>query len=37
MRVAAETNAAVKGGAEDSAYALERAIMTMARARSGGG
>jgi DNA polymerase III subunit delta len=36
MRAAAEANAAVKGGAEDSAYALERAIMTVTRARGGG-
>ena len=33
MRVAAETNAAVKGGADDRAYALERAVLAMARAR----
>jgi DNA polymerase-3 subunit delta len=33
MRVAADANAAVKGGAEDSAYALERAIVAMAGAR----
>jgi DNA polymerase-3 subunit delta len=37
MRVAADVNAAVKGGAEDSAYALERAILELARARSGAG
>jgi len=36
MRVAAEVNAAVKGGAEDRAYALERAVLAVARARSGG-
>lgn len=36
MRVAAETNAAVKGGAEDSGYALERAVVAMIRARSDG-
>lgn len=33
MRVAAETNAAVKGGADDRGYALERAVMAVARAR----
>src|SRR5690554_956896 len=37
MRVAADVNAAVKGGAEDSGYALERAILELARARSGAG
>jgi DNA polymerase III subunit delta len=35
MRVAAEANAAVKGGAEDSAYALERAIVQVSQARAG--
>lgn len=33
MQVAAETNAAVKGGADDRGYALERAVMAVARAR----
>lgn len=33
MRVAAECNAAVKGGAEDRGYALERAIVAIASAR----
>ncbi|MBA3488933.1 MAG: DNA polymerase III subunit delta [Longispora sp.] len=33
MYAAAEVNAAVKGGAEDRGYALERAILTMTRAR----
>lgn len=33
MQVAAECNAAVKGGSEDSGYALERAVMAMASAR----
>ncbi|HEX6501438.1 MAG TPA: DNA polymerase III subunit delta [Micromonosporaceae bacterium] len=37
MRVAAECNAAVKGGSEDRGYALERAIMAMAAARELGG
>jgi DNA polymerase III subunit delta len=36
MQAAAEANAAVKGGAEDSGYALERAIVAVGRARSGG-
>ncbi len=35
MRVAAECNAAVKGGAEDRGYALERAVMAVAAARRG--
>jgi DNA polymerase III subunit delta len=35
MKAAADANAAVKGGAEDSAYALERAIMAVTRARGG--
>lgn len=34
MRVAAELNGAVKGGAEDRGYALERAVLGIARARS---
>jgi DNA polymerase III subunit delta len=33
MRAAAECNAAVKGGAEDRGYALERAIFAVAAAR----
>lgn len=33
MRAAAECNAAVKGGAEDRGYALERAIVAVAAAR----
>lgn len=33
MKVAAETNAAVKGGADDRGYALERAVMAVAKAR----
>ncbi|MCI4062180.1 DNA polymerase III subunit delta [Micromonospora sp. R77] len=36
MRVAAECNAAVKGGADDRAYALERAVFSVAAARAGG-
>lgn len=36
MRAAAECNAAVKGGAEDRAYALERAVLAVAAARRGG-
>lgn len=36
MRAAAECNAAVKGGFEDRAYALERTIMEFAQARGGG-
>jgi DNA polymerase III subunit delta len=36
MQAAAEANAAVKGGAEDSAYALERAIVQVNTARAGG-
>lgn len=35
MQVAAACNAAVKGGGEDSGYALERAVMAVAAARSG--
>jgi len=34
LRAAAECNAAVKGGAEDRGYALERLILAMARARN---
>lgn len=34
MRAAAQCNAAVKGGAEDRGYALERAILAVAAARS---
>ncbi|MEV0156839.1 DNA polymerase III subunit delta [Micromonospora sp. NPDC050686] len=37
MRVAAECNAAVKGGADDRAYALEKAVFSVAAARQGGG
>ncbi|MFF4810566.1 DNA polymerase III subunit delta [Micromonospora chersina] len=37
MRAAAECNAAVKGGADDRAYALERAVFSVAAARQGGG
>jgi DNA polymerase-3 subunit delta len=37
MQVAAECNAAVKGGADDRGYALERAIVAVAAARGGGG
>ena len=33
MRAAAECNAAVKGGAEDRGYALERAVFAVARRR----
>ncbi|MBB5115697.1 DNA polymerase III subunit delta [Micromonospora echinospora] len=36
MQVAAECNAAVKGGADDRAYALERAVFAVAAARQGG-
>ncbi|MGC4808577.1 DNA polymerase III subunit delta [Micromonospora sp. DT233] len=36
MRAAAECNAAVKGGSEDRAYALERAVFQVAAARQGG-
>jgi len=35
MRVAAECNAAVKGGSDDRGYALERAIFAVVAARSG--
>lgn len=34
MRATAEANAAVKGGAEDSGYALERAVLAVAQARA---
>ncbi|WP_212827444.1 DNA polymerase III subunit delta [Polymorphospora rubra] len=37
MRAAAECNAAVKGGADDRAYALERAVFAVAAARHGSG
>lgn len=37
MRVAAECNAAVKGGADDREYALEHAVFAVAAARQGGG
>jgi DNA polymerase-3 subunit delta len=37
MRVAAECNAAVKGGADDREYALERAVFAVVAARQGGG
>lgn len=37
MRIAAECNAAVKGGSDDRAYALERAVMRMVAARGGDG
>jgi DNA polymerase-3 subunit delta len=37
MRVVAECNAAVKGGADDREYALERAVLAVAAARRGGG
>jgi len=36
MRVAAECNAAVKGGSDDRGYALERAIFAVVAARGGG-
>lgn len=36
MRAAADCNAAVKGGFEDRAYALERTILEFAQARQGG-
>ncbi|MEU4680671.1 DNA polymerase III subunit delta [Micromonospora sp. NPDC023737] len=35
MQAAAECNAAVKGGSDDRAYALERAVFSMAAARQG--
>jgi DNA polymerase-3 subunit delta len=37
MRVAADCNAAVKGGADDRGYALERAVVAVAAARNGAG
>jgi DNA polymerase-3 subunit delta len=37
MQVAAQCNAAVKGGSDDRGYALERAIFAVAAARGGGG
>jgi DNA polymerase-3 subunit delta len=37
MRAAAECNAAVKGGSDDRAYALERAVFAVAAARRAGG
>ncbi|WP_438841202.1 DNA polymerase III subunit delta [Actinoplanes auranticolor] len=37
MRAAADCNAAVKGGAEDRGYALERAVFAVAAARNSGG
>jgi DNA polymerase-3 subunit delta len=37
MRVAADCNAAVKGGSDDRVYALERAVFAVAAARQGGG
>jgi len=37
MRAAADCNAAVKGGADDRAYALERAVFAVAAARREGG
>ncbi|MEV4515078.1 DNA polymerase III subunit delta [Dactylosporangium sp. NPDC049525] len=36
MRVAAEVNAAVKGGSDDRGYALERAVFAVVAARAGG-
>jgi DNA polymerase-3 subunit delta len=36
MKVAAECNAAVKGGADDRGYALERAVFALVAARGGG-
>ncbi|SCL17493.1 DNA polymerase III, delta subunit [Micromonospora nigra] len=35
MRAAADCNAAVKGGSDDRAYALERAVFSVAAARQG--
>lgn len=35
MRAAAECNAAVKGGADDRGYALEKAVFSVAAARRG--
>ncbi|HEY0700626.1 MAG TPA: DNA polymerase III subunit delta [Micromonospora sp.] len=37
MRAAAECNAAVKGGADDRGYALERVVFAVATARNAGG
>jgi DNA polymerase-3 subunit delta len=37
MRVAADCNAAVKGGADNRGYALERAVFGLVAARGGGG
>ena len=37
MRVAADCNAAVKGGGEDRGYALEQAVFAVAAARQSGG
>ncbi|GAB2953546.1 DNA polymerase III subunit delta [Micromonospora polyrhachis] len=37
MQAAADCNAAVKGGADDRGYALERAVFALAAARQGGG
>jgi DNA polymerase-3 subunit delta len=37
MQAAAECNAAVKGGADDRGYALERAVFAVAGARQGSG
>jgi DNA polymerase-3 subunit delta len=37
MRVAADCNAAVKGGADDREYALERAVVAVVAARQRGG
>ncbi|QOC90769.1 DNA polymerase III subunit delta [Micromonospora craniellae] len=37
MRAAAECNAAVKGGSDDRAYALEKAVFLVAAARQQGG
>jgi DNA polymerase-3 subunit delta len=37
MRAAADCNAAVKGGGEDRAYALEQAVFAVAAARRSGG
>jgi DNA polymerase-3 subunit delta len=36
MRVAADCNAAVKGGSDDRGYALERAVVAVAAARAAG-
>jgi DNA polymerase-3 subunit delta len=36
MRIAAECNAAVKGGSDDRGYALERAVFQLAAARNAG-